>query len=146
MSNDPNKNVHNRRDIVNVLNDLFSTVSQFWNNISSPSDKNAYKAYLQSINSDNLYFTFSTVTCEQTNLLISNWNKTGPLYDDFPMFVCKENTTSLSQIIEHICNRTLTSRIFRSEVTIGWVTCLFKAGNCKHPGTYALITILVKLQ
>ena len=58
------------------------------------------------------------------------------------MFVYKENATSISPIISHICNKSLISGIFPSELTVGKVMCSFKAGDRKNPGNYRPITIL----
>ena len=57
--------VHNSSDIANVVNEFFSTVGQFSKNNSAPTDWNAYRNYLQSTNSENHRFKFSTVTFDK---------------------------------------------------------------------------------
>ena len=69
-------------------------------------------------------------------------NDKGPGYDEVPIFVYKENATCLLPIILHICNKSSISGRFPSELTVGKMTCLLKAGNRKHPGNYTPITIL----
>ena len=125
--NGPNSIDHKSSDITNMLIDFFSTAGKILHNKSAPTDRIAYRNYLQNANSENHRFKFSTVTSDQIILLISTSNDIGPGYDKIPMFVYKENSTYLSPIISHICNKSLISGLFLSELTLGKVTCLFKA-------------------
>ena len=125
--------IHNTSDNANVLKDLFSNLLKFSNNKSVPTDRNAQRNYLQNTNSNYRRFKCSTVTFDQKTLRNSTLKDTGPGYDEFPMFAYKENATSLTSIISHVCNK--------STITVGNVTCLLKAGDRKHTGNYRLMTI-----
>ena len=130
------------RGIANILNNYFSNIGQELS-AQLPHDLNEqFRTYMSSVNGNDCHFRFKTVTEAEISKIIAGMNNSGPGSDGLPMFIFKENISSLSAVIAHICNLTFLSGSFPEQLNVGKVTCLFKKGERDSPGNYRPISIL----
>ena len=87
-------------------------------------------------------FEFSPVSKNELINIIGNLHNTSPGYDGLPMFLFKDNLKFLSGVITRICNKSLSSRVFPSRLTVAKVTCIFKSGDSKNLANYRPIALL----
>ena len=65
-----------------------------------------------------------------------------PGHDSIPMSLFKENINTLIKIITHICNLSLSSGVFPSDLMLAIVACIYKAGNPELESNYRPISVL----
>ena len=126
-------------DIANNLNDYFCNIGYKLNN-DFPSNLNDFSRFM-GVN-HTCRFKFSPVSEVEIINIIDNFRNTGPGYDGLPMFLFKDNLEFLSGVITRICNKSLSSGVFPSQLTVARVTCIFKSGDSENPANYRPISLL----
>ena len=71
-----------------------------------------------------------------------NLRNAAPGHDSIPMSLFKENINTLIKIITHICNLSLSSGVFPSDLMLAIVACIYKAGNPELESNYRPISVL----
>ena len=135
----PNGTVTQPMDISNGLNNYFSSIGQDLNHNVPPASKN-FNEYM--LPATECKFEFTPVTEEEVIKLVTSLNNASAGHDGIPMFLYKNNIGILSKIITSICNRSLQSGTFPSELGVAKVTCIHKGGDKSNPANYRPISIL----
>ena len=126
--------------IANELNNYFCNIGQQLN-ADMPNDDVSYTRFMAPPSHD-CTFEFSPVTEDEVIKIITCLNNTGAGHDRIPMFIYKNYLSTLSKIITHICNMSLSQGIFPSDLTIAKVTCIYKSGEKSSTSNYRPISLL----
>ena len=111
--------------IANQFNNYFVNVGIELSERFPPSDD--YKLYLTDVITER--FTFSQVSCLDVENIVRSFNDSSPGADEIPMKLIKENLPVLGSTVTFICNLSLMTGIFPSELATAFITCIFKSGN-----------------
>ena len=103
-----------------------------------PSDD--YKLYLTDVITER--FTFSQVSCLDVENIVRSFKDSSPVADETPMKLFKENLPVLGSTVSFICNLSLMTGIFPSEIATAIITCIFKSGNIDSFENFRSISIL----
>ena len=74
-------------------------------------------------------FTFSQVSCLDVENIVRSFKDSSPGADEIPMKLFKENLPVLGSTVTFICNLSLMTGIFPSELATAIITCIFKSSN-----------------
>ena len=99
-----------------------------------------YKLYLTDVITER--FTFSQVSCLDVENIVRSFKDSSPGADEIPMILFKENLSVLVSTVIFICNLSLMTGIFPSELATAIITCILKSGNIYSFENYMSISIL----
>ena len=124
--------------IANQFNNYFVNAGIELSERFPPSDD--YKLYLTDVISDyRKFFTFSQVSCLDVENIVRSFKDSSPGADEIPMKLFKENLPVLGSTVIFICNLSLMTGIFPSELATAIITCIFNSGNIDSFENYRFI-------
>ena len=126
------------KEIADCFNSYFSNMGK--NLASKFVESNEFLTYLpRNIKSK---FKFKLCTESEIREIIMNLRNAAHCHDSIPMSLFKENINTLIKIITHICNLSLSSGVFPSDLMLAIVACIYKAGNPELESNYRPISVL----
>ena len=130
--------VNGDKSVAIALNQYFSNIGKMLNEnfINIDLDFRRYMKKKKSV------FKFVPIDPTEIISIVSKLNLTSAGSDELPMFVFKENIVSLSEIIAHICNKSIIKGQYPKILSIAKVLCLFKSGDPSSISNYRPISIL----
>ena len=130
--------VTNSENTGNAFNFYFSNGCQALS-FEFQSDNTDYTSYNNVPSS--AVFRFQPVT-ENDLEIISSMEMTGGGFDGMPLFVFKNNSGDIIQVMTRLCNLSMMAGIFPTSSSIVKVKCLYKSGNRNSLSNYRPISLL----
>ena len=87
-------------------------------------------------------FSFSPVTPDELTAVMNGLKSSSPGHDDIQVSAYKNNIVILGGVILHICNKSLSQRIFYDQIKVAKITPVHKNGDKKWIGNYRPISVL----
>jgi exonuclease III len=119
---------------------------KFFTNIGPILDSKIPKTNIDPINFIPKNYTINLflqpVTSIEIDKIVDNLKNCALGWDQFPSAIFKENKNILSPILTHIINLSFSQGIFPSELKIGNIIPIFKAGDSDSIGNYRPVSLL----
>jgi hypothetical protein len=125
---------------------IAESFNKFFTNVGQNLDNNIPRNSINPISFIKKNFTVNIflkpATPTEVGNIISKLKNGAPGWDEYPADLIKDNKEFMSDILTHLINLSITKGVFPSELKIGNIVPIFKAGNEEIIGNYGPVSLL----